>query len=243
MWHPSFYFRRVEQLREIMVAHGDADKQIWLMEFGWTTDRIHESYAWYATDEATKAELIVRAFQYAREKWSPWIGVMALWTVADPNWGPQDEQVWWSITNPDGTVRPAYDRLVRAVESGQLAGPARPRATPAPEAGPPAPVVAPVTAEVALAAPPPSVASAPAPAEPAPAPIGEERLRVAGTDGAGANLRAAPSLSAARITTVPEGTVVVAVEGPRESEGRTWRRVRDPGGNEGWVAAEFLAPV
>ena len=64
-----------------------------------------------------------------------------------------------------------------------------------------------------------------------------------GTDGAGVNLRAAPSLSAARIATVPEGAVLLAVDDPRESEGRTWRPVRDPEQNEGWVAAEFLAPV
>ena len=64
-----------------------------------------------------------------------------------------------------------------------------------------------------------------------------------GTDGAGANLRAAPSVSAARIATAPEGAVLLALEGPRESEGRTWRRVRDAANNEGWVAADFLAPA
>ena len=118
--HPSFYFRRVEELHQIMVNNGDADKQIWLMEFGWTTDKIHPSYSWYATDESTKSDLIVNAFKYARQAWSPWIGVMTLWTIADPNWGMQDEQVWWSITNPDGSNRPAYNRLLQARRSGEL---------------------------------------------------------------------------------------------------------------------------
>ena len=268
MWHPSFYFRRVEQLREIMVGHGDGDKQVWLMEFGWTTDTIHEGYSWYATDEATKAELIVKAFQYARERWSPWIGVMALWTVADPAWRPQDEQVWWSITNPDGTPRQAYDRLAGAFEAGQLQGVGRSpaAAVPAPPVGSAAPVsqaesgpaatealpaatglLVPPAPAAPLMTPPTDPAPAPAPAQdaaqPEPAPLAGDRLRVVGTDGAGANLRAAPSLGAARIATVPEGTVLVAVEGPRQSEGRSWRRVRDPQQNEGWVAAEFLAPV
>jgi polysaccharide biosynthesis protein PslG len=240
LWHPSFYFRRVEQLREIMVAHGDGDKQIWLMEFGWTTDKVHESYAWYATDEATKAELIVRAFEYARKEWSPWIGVMALWTVADPAWSPDDEQVWWSITNPDGTRRPAYDRLARAVEAGQLPGAGRPRAAPATEARAATPAEEAPPAAPAPATPP---ADSPPPAEAAPPPPTEERLRVVRTDGSGVNLRAAPGLGAARIATVPEGAVLLAVDGPREAEGRTWRRVRDPAGKEGWVAAEFLAPA
>jgi hypothetical protein len=118
--HPSFYFRRVEQLREIMVANGDGAQQIWLMEFGWTTDKLNPSYAWYATDEATKSEAIVAAFKYARANWAPWIGVMALWTIADPAWVPSQEQVHWAITNPDGTPRPAYERLLQARQSGEL---------------------------------------------------------------------------------------------------------------------------
>src|SRR5205823_8174607 len=118
--HPSFFFRRVEQLHNIMAANGDGDKQIWLMEFGWTTDKIHPSYGWYATDEATKSDLIVSAFKYAQSTWSPWIGVMALWTIADPAWGGQDEQVWWAVTNPDGTNRPAYTRLLQARSGGEL---------------------------------------------------------------------------------------------------------------------------
>jgi polysaccharide biosynthesis protein PslG len=118
--HPSFYFRRVEQLRDIMVANGDKDKQVWLMEFGWTTDRVNPGYSWYATTEDRKAELIIRSYQFAREHWSPWIGVMTLWTVADPGWSPNDEQVWWSVTNPDGSPRPAYDRLLQARAANQL---------------------------------------------------------------------------------------------------------------------------
>jgi hypothetical protein len=119
--HPSFYFRRTEQLYNIMAANGDGHKQVWLMEFGWTTDpRPESAYSWYATSEERKAELIVSAFNYARASWAPWIGVMTLWTVADPRWGPDDEQVWWSVTNPDGSNRLAYDRLSVARAMGEL---------------------------------------------------------------------------------------------------------------------------
>ena len=45
---------------------------------------------------------------------------MALWTIADPSWNPDDEQVWWAITNPDGSPRPSYDRLLQARRSGEL---------------------------------------------------------------------------------------------------------------------------
>jgi polysaccharide biosynthesis protein PslG len=118
--HDSFYFRRTEQLHDIMAAYGDGGKQIWLMEFGWTTDRVNPSYSGYATTEDKKADLIVQAFQFARQTWAPWIGVMTLWTVADPRWNPDDEQVWWSVTNPDGSTRPAYERVVQARVTGEL---------------------------------------------------------------------------------------------------------------------------
>jgi polysaccharide biosynthesis protein PslG len=120
MSHPSFYFRRIEQLRQIMVDHGDSAQQVWLLEFGWTTDPVNPSYSWYATSESRKADLIVEAFKYANRNWAPWIGVMTLWTLSDPGWSPGDEQVYWAVTNPDGSPRPAYDRLVQARALGEL---------------------------------------------------------------------------------------------------------------------------
>ena len=45
---------------------------------------------------------------------------MFVWNVADPNWTTANEQYWWSITNPDGTTRPAYDALASARTNGTL---------------------------------------------------------------------------------------------------------------------------
>ncbi|HEY76601.1 MAG TPA: hypothetical protein G4O00_10545 [Thermoflexia bacterium] len=109
-----FCFRHVEDLREIMVRYGDADKQIAILEMGWTTDPIHPEYAWFAVTEEQKADYLVRAFQYAREHWRPWIGPMFVYTIADPFWTPDDEQYWWAITEPgwpETIVRPAYEAL------------------------------------------------------------------------------------------------------------------------------------
>jgi hypothetical protein len=120
MQHGSFYFRRVEKLREIMEYNGDADKQVWILEFGWTSDSVNQQYSWFATTEAIKADLIVRGFQFARLNWAPWIGVMILWTLPDPSWNWDREELWWAITNPDGTPRPAYNRLLQARQTGEL---------------------------------------------------------------------------------------------------------------------------
>jgi len=116
--HPSFYFRRVEQLREVQVRNGDANRQIWLLEFGWTSDTVHPNFAWFAVSEEKKAANIVKAFQYAKANWSPWIGVMTLWTLPDPNWTVAREEYHWAIANADGTARPALTAIKNARQSG-----------------------------------------------------------------------------------------------------------------------------
>jgi LysM repeat protein len=110
-----FCFRHVEDVRQVMVENGDAGKQMAVLEFGWTSDaRAGSPYAWHAVSEETKAEYIVRAFQWARDHWSPWMGAMTVLSIANSSWTQADEQYWWSMTNPDGTVRPAYDALKSA---------------------------------------------------------------------------------------------------------------------------------
>jgi len=111
-------FRHVEEVRALMVEYGDADKQIAITEMGWTTDTNpdHSSYNWYAVDEATQADYLVRAFQFAQANWSPWIGLMSTIYIADPEWTEANEQYWWAITRPTApgepaVVLPAYTAL------------------------------------------------------------------------------------------------------------------------------------
>ncbi|MSQ23157.1 MAG: hypothetical protein EXR58_01185 [Chloroflexi bacterium] len=116
----SFYFRRVEQLHQVMLDNGDTDKQVWLLEFGWTSDPIHPSYSWYRVSEQQKAQNVVNAFRWAYDHWRPWIGAMILWNIADPTWNESVESYWWSVTNPNGTNRPAMNALIAARHSGLL---------------------------------------------------------------------------------------------------------------------------
>ncbi len=118
--HGSFYFRRIEQLRQVMVDNGDAAKQVWLLEFGWTSDTVHQQYSWFRVSEQQKAANIVNAFRFAYDHWRPWIGPMILWNIAAPDWNETREEFWWSVTNPNGSNRPAFDALAAARRSGQL---------------------------------------------------------------------------------------------------------------------------
>jgi hypothetical protein len=106
-----FTFRRVEDLRAIMVRAGDQDKRVAILEMGWTSDRVNPSYAWHAVDEQTKADYLVRAFAYAEANWRPWIGVMVPIYICNFDWTQADEQYWWCVTDPDGSPRPAYMAL------------------------------------------------------------------------------------------------------------------------------------
>jgi hypothetical protein len=79
-------------------------------------------------------------------------------------------------------------------------------------------------------------------ASPSPSASPGVKLKVANTDSQGANMRQRPSTTAPILRTLPEGTVVEAIGGETNAEGRSWRNVRDPGGATGWVASELLVP-
>jgi hypothetical protein len=58
-----------------------------------------------------------------------------------------------------------------------------------------------------------------------------------GTDGL--SLRRSPGVGQ-RIKVWPDGSALTDLGETAEQSGKTWRRVRDPEGNEGWAAADFL---
>jgi polysaccharide biosynthesis protein PslG len=109
-----FCFRHVEDLRQIMEQRGDGDRRVAILEFGWTSDTIHPSYAWHAVSEEQKADYMVRAYVYAKEHWRPWIALMSLIYIADSDWTDDREEAWWAITAPGyptPQLRPAYYAL------------------------------------------------------------------------------------------------------------------------------------
>ncbi len=117
--HPTFYFRHVENIRNVMVQYGMGDKPIWLTEFGWaaaenvtTRPAPGYEYAWQ-NSEAEQAAYLVRAFEKARTEYQPWLGAMFVWnlnfaTCFDAN----DEKSAFGVLRADGSPRPAYTALV-----------------------------------------------------------------------------------------------------------------------------------
>ncbi|MBN1248315.1 MAG: hypothetical protein JXC32_11705 [Anaerolineae bacterium] len=124
--HSFFCFRHVEDMRAVMEQYGDGHKQVAVLEFGWHTANSpdHPDYAWFAVTPEEQASYLVRAFSYAREHWSPWIGPMFVWNLPDPKWTPENEEFWWAIADPfwwgrdvgydtwaGAATRPAYEAL------------------------------------------------------------------------------------------------------------------------------------
>jgi hypothetical protein len=107
-----YCFRHVEDVRQVMVSNGDTNKQVVLLEFGWTIDpRPDSPYNWHAVSPEQQDKYFQGAYTYAKENWQPWIGVMSLIYVANPQWTMNDEQTYWSIvypTYPELTYAPAY---------------------------------------------------------------------------------------------------------------------------------------
>ncbi len=112
---PSFYFRRIEEQRAIMERAGDAEKQIWLTEFGWDSCQGLPAPRGYeycrAVSEEQQRDYIVRAFQIGRDEW-PWMGVMFLWNL---NYAvisaSDDEKHAWGVLRSDWSHRPAYEAI------------------------------------------------------------------------------------------------------------------------------------
>ncbi|MHB1295116.1 MAG: SH3 domain-containing protein [Anaerolineae bacterium] len=63
---------------------------------------------------------------------------------------------------------------------------------------------------------------------------------VVDTGGQGLNVRTAAGTGQSRIKTLPDGTSVEIIGGPKDADSLTWWEIRDETGSTGWVAAKFL---
>lgn len=109
--HPSFYFRRIEGLREIMILRGESEKMMWITEFGWSTLNKAKGYE-YGTDvtEADQAKYLTRAIEIGRGY--GWVGGMFVWNLNFQIFVPDTDEKWpFGIVRKDYSPRPAYTAL------------------------------------------------------------------------------------------------------------------------------------
>ncbi len=107
-------FRRVEDLRKIMIRNEDAARQMAILEVGYTIDQVNNDYRWFSVTETEQAQNLAMAYRYAAENWRPWIGLMSSIYIARPTWMPDDEAFWWAFNEPTtGRMRPVFGALAQ----------------------------------------------------------------------------------------------------------------------------------
>jgi hypothetical protein len=104
------------------------------------------------------------------------------------------------------------------------------------------PSAAPTVQSIASIFAPPTPAVAVTPASPTPPGSIGTRVQVGNTGGDGANLRRVPGQTGDRIKTIPDGTLLQIVGPDQAADGQTWRNVRDPQGDSGWIISSLLVP-
>jgi polysaccharide biosynthesis protein PslG len=110
---PSFFFRQVEDYRNLMVQSGDGNKGIWETEIGYDSNPLAPAGYEYAKTitEQQQADWSARLFAYAKQNY-PWMGTMFVWNL---NYqavvGQADEKWGFGYLRGDYTPRPAYTAL------------------------------------------------------------------------------------------------------------------------------------
>ncbi len=111
----TWCFRSVEVLHAIQgetPPHWTKDNKQWAVtRMGWTTDTRERSlYKWAAVSRDIQGDYLRRAYRWAKDHWSGWMGVMFV-PLTNARWTMNDDGYWWAIANPDGCPRPAYYSL------------------------------------------------------------------------------------------------------------------------------------
>ena len=99
-------FRRLELYREIMAAHGDDHKPVWVTEMGWLTWTDQPSHEWQVVSPQVQADYILGAIDYAR-RFYPWLERLGLWQL-----NAAGDSYGFSIWQGPGQTSPTYDALV-----------------------------------------------------------------------------------------------------------------------------------
>jgi hypothetical protein len=108
-WNRTWGFRSIEVLHDYTMPPDKPIKKQWVVtKMGWTTDPNERSFVhWAAVPEEVKADHLRRAYWWAKEQWSDWMGVMFV-PLTDARLKMNDEDYWWSVVDPDGCPRKSY---------------------------------------------------------------------------------------------------------------------------------------
>ncbi len=109
-------FSRLILLREEMVRHGDGDRPIWAVEFGWNSLPAGwqgQPSPWGTDEMAKQTARTAQAIQRARQEWG-WLGVMC-WAHLQPAVPMTDPQWGFALLQPDFQPTAFYPTLQQVI--------------------------------------------------------------------------------------------------------------------------------
>ena len=110
-------FRRLELLRAIMEANGDAAKPVWISEMGWRTRAPSDGEAWEVVTPQQQAAYTLAALDWARQRY-PWVARIGLWELN----GVADDY-GFALWEGPGKTTPVFAALAqRAADAPQPRG-------------------------------------------------------------------------------------------------------------------------
>ncbi len=104
-------FQRLPLVRDVMVANGDSDKQIWLTEFGAPTGTGSG-----AVSESVQAQMLTRGIATAAQ-WS-WTGPLFIYGGRDRGTDPADREQNFGFVRTDYTPKAALSALTTYLQNG-----------------------------------------------------------------------------------------------------------------------------
>lgn len=123
-------FARAALHRQVMCEHGDGDKGIWAVEFGWNAlpaDWKGFPSPWGTDAAETQESRSLDAVRHARRQW-PWMGPM-VWATYQPQ-AATDDPIWgFALVTQSGETRP-FARDLGALSALAYVGPGEYRAAP-----------------------------------------------------------------------------------------------------------------
>jgi hypothetical protein len=119
-------YQRVLLERAVMEKFDDAQKAVWILEYGWNAapDAIPDSrLLWGRVTEEQQAQYTARGIELARKNWN-WVGVVSIWyfrQVGDIP--PSNPEYYFRMVDVDFTPRPVYFSVSTATKPQRFAGP------------------------------------------------------------------------------------------------------------------------
>jgi polysaccharide biosynthesis protein PslG len=100
------YLHGVPWLREVMVAHGDADKELWFTELGWSSCAPGGTSQWCVTQDQ-QARYIADALRIIRDRWD-FVHAVSVYSLRNRGSSATDRETQMGLLHLDFVPKPSY---------------------------------------------------------------------------------------------------------------------------------------